>query len=484
MERLNADGSPGLVVSRVLAELALLRLEQPSVARASVLRLTPGLPTRHRRSSSCRRSGPVGPSRPSRWPARSSTPRRVLDGGGNPAERALEPADVRGDLRRTRRARSPTGAPTSTPSRPSSARTARCPTSRAVTCWSPPRPSSTTPSGEAHLDAPRGPPWRTSPAASTTPRTFTLTLTAREGTIPLTIRNDSGVPLQRAGPAEQPEARVPRRRHHRARAGRGEHPHRHPRPLARHRRVPAAHRRPHPRRPAQPLDEPLHRPLHRRVGRGPPAVGRCRRVPHRVVGPALAPHPPEQEARAARTRPRNLGRRRRRRGAWRGSQPPAEQPSAPIPGRRPASSGRTGAERVAPATTRLPPCPYGSSPTAAATSPTRRWPSTASRWCRCRSASATTSTRTAASSASSDFYAKLAEPAVLPGDRGAGARQVRSRVPPPAAGRRRRGRVHQPQRRPVRHDAVGPERGQGGGGRARRAGRRLALDHRRVSAPR
>ena len=29
-----------------------------------------------------------------------------------------------------------------------------------------------------------------------TPPTFTLTLTAREGTIPLTIRNDSGVPLR------------------------------------------------------------------------------------------------------------------------------------------------------------------------------------------------------------------------------------------------------------------------------------------------
>ena len=28
-----------------------------------------------------------------------------------------------------------------------------------------------------------------------TPATFTLTLTARDGTVPLTIRNDSGVPL-------------------------------------------------------------------------------------------------------------------------------------------------------------------------------------------------------------------------------------------------------------------------------------------------
>ena len=30
----------------------------------------------------------------------------------------------------------------------------------------------------------------------TTPPTFSLTLTAREGTIPLTIRNDSGVPVR------------------------------------------------------------------------------------------------------------------------------------------------------------------------------------------------------------------------------------------------------------------------------------------------
>ena len=39
LERLTTDGSPGLVASRVLAELALLRLEQPSVARSMILPL-------------------------------------------------------------------------------------------------------------------------------------------------------------------------------------------------------------------------------------------------------------------------------------------------------------------------------------------------------------------------------------------------------------------------------------------------------------
>ena len=47
------------------------------------------------------------------------------------------------------------------------------------------------------------------------------------------------------------------------------------------------------------------------------------------------------------------------------------------------------------------------------------------------------------------------------GDGRPGARQVRGGVPPPPAGGRRRGGVHQPQRRAVGHDAVGPERGQG-----------------------
>jgi hypothetical protein len=46
----------------------------------------------------------------------------------------------------------------------------------------------------AHLDAERAAIAAVEDGVSTPP-TFTLTLTAREGTIPLTIRNDSGVPL-------------------------------------------------------------------------------------------------------------------------------------------------------------------------------------------------------------------------------------------------------------------------------------------------
>ena len=76
-----------------------------------------------------------------------------------------------------------------------------------------------------------------------------------------------------------------------------------------------------------------------------------------------------------------------------------------------------------------------------------------------------------------DFYAKLADASVLPETAAPAPGQVRGRVPSPAAGRRRRGRVHQPQQRAVGHDAVRAERRQGARGRARRPGRRLALDH-------
>ena len=92
MERLNAAGSPGLVVSQVLAELALLRLERPSVARASVLRLTPGLPS----ATVAQLLQAIGTGRPFEavsLPDAFERAAPLLDVGGNPAERALEPAE-------------------------------------------------------------------------------------------------------------------------------------------------------------------------------------------------------------------------------------------------------------------------------------------------------------------------------------------------------------------------------------------------------
>ena len=121
---------------------------------------------------------------------------------------------VGGDLRGHRARSSRSAAPSSTRSPASSDRTARCPTCRAGTC------SCATAAGledaerRAHLDAANAA-MDDVPGQVTTPPTFTLTLTAREGTIPLTIRNDSGVPLRGADPPQQPEARVPGRRHDR-----------------------------------------------------------------------------------------------------------------------------------------------------------------------------------------------------------------------------------------------------------------------------
>jgi Family of unknown function (DUF6049) len=193
MERLNARGSPGLVVSHVLAELALLRLERPSVARASVLRLTLGLPS----ATVTQLLQAIGTGRP--FEAMSllgafehAAP--VLDGGGNPAERALEPAR----------------------SEEISATTARAVTTRRAdldTFTTLVGPDSTLPDlpsrhvliataadledddRDAHLAA-AGAAMADVAGSVTTPPSFSLTLTAREGTIPLTIRNDSGVPVR------------------------------------------------------------------------------------------------------------------------------------------------------------------------------------------------------------------------------------------------------------------------------------------------
>jgi hypothetical protein len=192
MERLAADESPGLVVSRVIAELALLRLEQPSVARSSVVRLAPGLDA----ATVQQLLEAIGTGRPFEAVSLAGAfdhAAPVLDGGGNPAHRALIPAD----------------APAITPA------TARSITARRAdldTFGSLVGPDSQLPdlpsrhllvATAADLDdderqaqvAAAGRAMEAVAGQVTTPPTFTLTLTARDGTIPLTIRNDSGVPL-------------------------------------------------------------------------------------------------------------------------------------------------------------------------------------------------------------------------------------------------------------------------------------------------
>ncbi len=83
--------------------------------------------------------------------------------------------------------------------------TARRATSSAATCSSPPPTASTGSARRAHVVAVDDAIEAVTSQVST-PATFTLTLTAREGTIPLTIRNDSGLPLRVIGPAAESEA--------------------------------------------------------------------------------------------------------------------------------------------------------------------------------------------------------------------------------------------------------------------------------------
>jgi hypothetical protein len=192
MERLLADDEPGLVVSRVLAELALLRLEQPSVARASVLLLPPGLES----ATVEQLLRAVGAGRPFMAATLGDVfdhADPVLDGGGSPADRALDPAAAKevsaGTARtvRMRRAELDTftdlvGRDSALPDLPS--RHLLLATAAGLDDAA----------RRAHLDAANAAMDDVSGRVTTVP-TFTLTLTAREGTIPLTIRNDSGVPL-------------------------------------------------------------------------------------------------------------------------------------------------------------------------------------------------------------------------------------------------------------------------------------------------
>ena len=148
------------------------------------------------------------------------------------------------------------------------------------------------------------------------PETFTLTLAAREGTIPLTIRNDSGMPLRvsvrlRSQKLDFPEGEtIPLVLAERVDA------HRHPRARPHLRGVPPADRRRDARWPASPGHEPLHGAVHRRVRgrasccRSAPACSSWCGGPATGTGPGAAPGswPP------ARTPPRGQPTRLRRHG--------------------------------------------------------------------------------------------------------------------------------------------------------------------------
>ena len=206
MQRLTAEGTAGLAVSRTLAELALLRLEQPSVARSTVLRLTRELePDRVQPILEA-----IGSGRPFEAVTLTGAfdhAAPVIDAGGNVADRALRPA----------------------PHDEISAGTARSVASTradVATFGSLVGPDSDLPEaadrqllvataaglgdGErrAHLAGARASMEGVTDLI-TTPPTFTLTLTARDGTIPLTIRNDTGIPVSVSVRLRSPKLEFP-----------------------------------------------------------------------------------------------------------------------------------------------------------------------------------------------------------------------------------------------------------------------------------
>lgn len=192
LERLDADGSPGLAVSRLLAELALLRLEKPSVARSVVLPVGGG-------TSAALLQGlleglDVGlPFAPVGLDAAFDLATPLLDGGGNQLDRSLLPTEetpipaAEAQSIRAARAHLDTFAGLL-----GSAQDRIAPLGRHLLLASADGLSADdrraqVATVETAIDA------VTDQVSS--PASFTLTLTAREGTIPLTIRNGSGLPL-------------------------------------------------------------------------------------------------------------------------------------------------------------------------------------------------------------------------------------------------------------------------------------------------
>ncbi len=91
LERLATAGSPGLIASRVLAELAFLRLEQPSVARSIVLPIDRGTPATVVQLV-LDGLGTGRPFAPMGLDAAFDHAIPLLDGGGNQVDRRLLPA--------------------------------------------------------------------------------------------------------------------------------------------------------------------------------------------------------------------------------------------------------------------------------------------------------------------------------------------------------------------------------------------------------
>lgn len=193
VERLATEGSPGLVTSRVLAELALLRLEQPSVARSVVLPIEPSTPAEEIRLL----LEGIGAGRP--FEAMDleqafghTTP--LVDAGGNVVNRPLLPTTPE----RIRRAEGTA----------IQAARADLETFRGMTGDESPvlepldrhllvavAQGLSDEQRRGHIEAVEST-IDTVSGQVVAPETLTLTLAARDGTIPLTLGNESGLPLQ------------------------------------------------------------------------------------------------------------------------------------------------------------------------------------------------------------------------------------------------------------------------------------------------
>lgn len=193
VERLQGRGSSGLVVSRVLAELAMVRLERPGIPRTLVVPIGEDLdPATVALLLEAIGSGPPFAAQTLVDAVDQTAP--VRDAGGNVVERPLVPVGTptpirAADAARVRAARQDLG------------------TFDGLLGGAHPRTASLAPhlllataSGldpnerAAHVDAVHEAVDEVTSAVGA-PERATITLTAREGTIPLTIRNDAGLPL-------------------------------------------------------------------------------------------------------------------------------------------------------------------------------------------------------------------------------------------------------------------------------------------------
>lgn len=192
LDRLDTDGAPGLVASRVLSEVAFLRLEQPSIARSVVLPMRTGTPARVVQLV-LDGLGSGSPFAPMDLDEAFDHAVPLLDRGDNQVDRHLVPQRTSpmrsADARALREARGhlETYLALLGTDRPLDEPLGRHLLLAAAT-------GLTGTDRRDHIEK-----VESSIAAVTdgvsTPATFTVTLTARDGTVPLTIHNDSGVPL-------------------------------------------------------------------------------------------------------------------------------------------------------------------------------------------------------------------------------------------------------------------------------------------------